>query len=227
MKKQPKQKKNQGKGFDIYSTQFFLIYSQCNLFKEVLLEYLEKIVNKKTKKQKYFISNYIIVNEQHKDEYPYKHVYIKLDKKMQIQKETFFDIRLDNKTIYHPNVQETKIKEKYYIPSGKPFVEFYYGKKFCRKPLYTENFNDKIAYRLDNKNWFDGYDKYPILVLNKFDGTQLFFSILLKILSGQQRKLEIKGSQELNYIKHVIITSNYLLDELYKDNNYNQEQLDW
>ncbi|CAG8727578.1 42719_t:CDS:1, partial [Gigaspora margarita] len=120
-----------------------------------------------------------------------------------------------------------KIEKEYYIPPGKPFVEFHYGDKFCRKSSYTEKFNDKIVDRLDNRNWFDGYNKYSILVLDEFDGMQLSFSTLLKILFGQQRKLEIKRSQELNYIKHVIISSNYILNELYKDNNYNQGQLDW
>ncbi|CAG8846874.1 33432_t:CDS:2 [Gigaspora margarita] len=228
MKRQLKQKKNKEKGFDIYSAQFFLTYSRCDLSKEALLKHLEKLVNKKTKQQKYFISHYIIVNKQHKDKYPHKHVYIKLNNKIQIQKETFFDIKLDNETTYHPNIQgKIKIEEEYYTSPEKPFVEFHYEDKFCGKLLYTEKFNDKIAYRLDNKNWFDGYDKHSILVLDEFDSTQLSFSTLLKILSGQQRKLEIKGLQELNYIKHVIISSNYTLNELYKDNNYDQGQLDW
>ncbi|KAF0342965.1 putative replication associated protein [Gigaspora margarita] len=120
-----------------------------------------------------------------------------------------------------------KIEEEHYTSFGKPFVEFHYKDKICGKSTYTEKFNDKIAYRLDSKNWFDGYDKYSILILDDFDGTNLFFSILLKILSGQQCRLEIKGSKKLNYIKHMIITSNYTLDELYKNDSYNQGQLDW
>ncbi|RIB07423.1 hypothetical protein C2G38_2046018 [Gigaspora rosea] len=97
----------------------------------------------------------------------------------------------------------------------------------CGKSSYAKNFDEKIAYWFDNKNWFDGYDKQPILILDDFDGTQLYYSIFLKILSGQQRRLEIKGSKELNYIKHVIITSNYSLKELYGKDDYNQDQLDW
>ncbi|RIB28775.1 hypothetical protein C2G38_2157133 [Gigaspora rosea] len=66
----------------------------------------------------------------------------------------------------------------------------------CGKSFYDENFDEKIAY------WFDSYDKQPILILDDFDSTQLYYSTFLKILSGQQRRLEIKGSKELNYIKH-------------------------
>ncbi|CAG8817765.1 2360_t:CDS:2, partial [Gigaspora rosea] len=96
---------------------------------------------------------------------------------------------------------KTKIEEQYYESLGKPF----------------------IVYWFDNKNWFDGYDKQPILILDNFDGTQLYYSTFLKILSGQQRRLEIKGSKELNYIKHVIITSNYSLKELYRKDDYNRD----
>ncbi|RIB05626.1 hypothetical protein C2G38_2280040 [Gigaspora rosea] len=126
-------------------------------------------------------------------------------KKIRIQKETFFDIKLEDETIYHPNIQgvrstkavidyilkhadyiskykidnlqiaqiiiekeikegryitnnklakeyfktytlynkrlidwKTKIKEQYYKSLGKPFVEFHYGDKMCRKSSYAE-----------------------------------------------------------------------------------------
>ncbi|CAG8700105.1 10556_t:CDS:1, partial [Cetraspora pellucida] len=44
-----------------------------------------------------------------------------------------------------------KIEEEYYEPPGKPFVEFHYGNKNCRKLTYTEKYKDKEAYRLDDK----------------------------------------------------------------------------
>ncbi|RIB29090.1 Geminivirus Rep catalytic domain-containing protein [Gigaspora rosea] len=241
MKQQPKQKKNKEKGFDIYFSQFFLTYSRCNLTKEVLLEYLEKIVNKKTEKQKYFISNYIIVNENHKDESLHKHAYIKLDKKIQIRKKTLFDIKLEDETIYHPNIQGVRstkavidyiLKHDDYISKYKidnlQIAQIIIEKEIkeeikCVENHSIENFDEKIVYWFDNKNWFDGYDKQPILILDNFDGTQLYYSTFLKILSGQQRRLEIKGSKELNYIKHVIITSNYSLKELYRKDDYNRD----
>ncbi|RIB18062.1 hypothetical protein C2G38_2185703 [Gigaspora rosea] len=132
-------------------------------------------------------------------------------------------------TLYNKRLIDwkTKIEEQYYKSLGKPFDEFHYGDKMYGKSSYTKNFNEKIAYWFDNKNLFDGYDKQPILILDDFDGTQLYYSAFLKILSGQQRRLEIKGSKELNYIKHVIITSNYSLKELYRKDDYNQDQLDW
>ena len=59
------------------------------------------------------------------------------------------------------------------------------------------------------------------------NGSQLLFSICLRILSGQQRRLEVKGSQELNRVKHVIITSNNFYTEWYKNLSYDQNQLEW
>ncbi|RIB05618.1 hypothetical protein C2G38_2219172 [Gigaspora rosea] len=174
MKQQPKQKKNKEKGIYIYSLQFFLTYSRYNLTKEASLEYLEKIVNKKTEKQKYFISNYIIVNENHKDESLHKY--------------------LEDETIYHPNIQgvrstkaiiiekeikegryitnnkfakeypktytlynkqlidwKTKIEEQYYKSLGKPFVEFHYRDKICGKSSYAENFDERLHIDLITK----------------------------------------------------------------------------
>ena len=58
------------------------------------------------------------------------------------------------------------------------------------------------------------------------NGSQLLFSICLRILSGQQWRLEVKGSQELNRIKHVIITSNNFYTEWYKNLSYDQNQLE-
>ncbi|CAG8495013.1 7134_t:CDS:2 [Gigaspora margarita] len=144
-----------------------------------------------------------------------------------IEKEIKESRHITNATIAKEYPKTFVIYKKHYTSFSKPFVEFYYEDKMCGKSIYTEKFNDKIAYRLDSKNWFNSYDKHSILILDNFDGTNLFFSILLKILSGQQRRLEIKGSKELNYIKHVIIISNYILDELYKNDSYNREQLDW
>ncbi|RIB18782.1 hypothetical protein C2G38_2183592 [Gigaspora rosea] len=162
-------------------------------------------------------------------------------KKYEFEKNLFFDIKLEDETIYHSNIQgiiiekeikegryitnnklakeysktytlynkqlidwKTKIEKQYYKSLGKPFVEFHYGDKMCGKSSYAKNFDEKIAYWFDNKNWFDGYDKQPILILDDFD-----------------------GSKELNYIKHAIITSNCLLKELYRKDDYNQDQLDW
>ncbi|CAG8853551.1 28691_t:CDS:1, partial [Gigaspora margarita] len=62
-----------------------------------------------------------------------------------------------------------KIEEEHYTTFEKLFVEFHYGDKLYEKLLYTEKFNKKIAYWLDNKNWLDGYNKYSILVLDKFN----------------------------------------------------------
>jgi hypothetical protein len=77
-----KKQKKKEKGFDLYSTQINLTYARYALSNDALKEYLEKIINKKTESTKYYLSNYIIANELHADGYPYKHVYLKLDKKI-------------------------------------------------------------------------------------------------------------------------------------------------
>ncbi|KAF0337132.1 putative replication associated protein [Gigaspora margarita] len=233
MKQTKKQKINKSKGFDIHISQLFLTYSRCNLTKEELLEYLEKIINKKTEKQKYFINRTVfhpniqgVRSSKCVIDYILKH---EIKEGRHITNATIAKEYPKTFVIYSKRLIDWKIKieEEHYASFGKPFVEFHYGDKMYGKSIYTEKFNDKIAYRLDSKNWFDGYNKHSILILDDFDGTNLFFSILLKILSGQQHRLEIKGSKELNYIKHMIITSNYTLDELYKNDSYNRGQLDW
>ncbi|CAG8677360.1 14564_t:CDS:2, partial [Dentiscutata erythropus] len=260
--------------------------------KKKLLEFFEKIFSKRTIITTYYLSNYIIVSEPHRDGNSHKHVYLKLDKKIRIRKETFFDIKTQE-SLYHPNIQgvrstksvidyilkfgdyiskykidnlkvaqtvikreieegryitnskiaqdypstytiygkrlldwKTKIEEEYYKHPGNPFVEFHYGDKHCGKSTYVEKFSDKEAYRLEN-HWFDGYNAQKILVIDEFNGSQLQYTTLLKILSGQQQRLEIKGSKELSHIKHVIITSNFDIKSLYQNLEYNKDQLGW
>ena len=55
MRQTKKQKINKSKGFNIHTSQFFLTYSRCNLTKEELLEYLEKIINKKQKNKNFLL----------------------------------------------------------------------------------------------------------------------------------------------------------------------------
>jgi hypothetical protein len=120
---------------------------------------------------------------------------------------------------------KVRIEEDYYKPLGKPFVEFHYGDKYCGKSTYAKKFTTKEAYSLEN-NWFDRYSGQKILIINEFNGSQLQYSTLLKILSGQQQRLEIKGAKELNYIIHVIITSNFDIRSLYQNLDYNKGQLE-
>jgi predicted nucleic acid-binding protein len=106
--------------FDLHSSQFFLTYSKCELTKDKILEYLNKIINKETLKKTYHISNYIIVNESHEDGTPHKHIYLKLDKKIRIKDKTFFDIKTET-TIEHPNIQgvrSTKAVIDYILKHG-------------------------------------------------------------------------------------------------------------
>ncbi|CAG8779130.1 19247_t:CDS:2, partial [Cetraspora pellucida] len=239
-------------GFDLYSSQFFLTYSRCSLTKNQVLEEIKKIIKPKKIDKKYYICNYIIALEYHEDGYPHIYVYLKLDKKLCTRKETFFDIKIDD-IIYHPNIQgvrspkqvedyilknrdyiskykidnlkiaqkviERKIKEGIYITSSMIAKE--YPKTFV---IYGKRLLDwKIKIE-------EEYYKPPgqeILIIDEFTESQLYFSTLLKILSGQQRRFDIKEAKEINRVKHMIITSNKKLNDIYKSFEYNEEQFDW
>ncbi|CAG8547065.1 6514_t:CDS:1 [Dentiscutata heterogama] len=154
-----------------------------------------------------------------------------------------------NKAIYMVNsgttIREIAIKcPKTYVKSGrglenlkarvdeknfkfkKPFVEVHYGDKNCGKSSYTELYPDDIAYRFD-EGYFDGYDGQEILILDEFNGSQLKLAVFLKIMSGQQRRFNIKGKKVINNVRHIIITSNKHYTEWYERNKYDMGQSEW
>ncbi|CAG8720972.1 26023_t:CDS:1 [Racocetra persica] len=130
---------------------------------------------------------------------------------------------------HHGGLEKLKarVDEKEHKFKGKPFVEVHYGDKNCGKSSYTELYSDDIAYRLDDIGYFDGYDGQEILIFDEFNGNQVALDVFLKITSGQQRQLNVKGKKVINKVRHVIVTSNKHPKEWYKKNKYNEEQSDW
>ncbi|CAG8704449.1 13712_t:CDS:2, partial [Gigaspora rosea] len=161
---------------------------------------------------------------------------------------------LEDETIYHPNIQGVRSTKAVidYILKHADYISKYkidnlqIAQIIIEKEIKEGRYitNNKLAkeyfktYTLYNKRLIDWKTKIkeqyykslgkPFVEFHYGDKiTQLYYSTFLKILSRQQQRLEIKGSKELNYIKHVIITSNYSLKELYRKDDYNRNQLDW
>lgn len=80
-----------------YAKGWFLTYPKCPLTKEQMLERL---------KTKFKILEYIICEEQHKDETPHLHAFIKLNRRTYFKKD-LFDVSCDGKD-YHGNYQVAK-----------------------------------------------------------------------------------------------------------------------
>jgi len=83
------------KKFRINSRSVFLTYPQCSLDKQILLNFLASL--------KHEASYIIVCHEKHKDGSPHLHAVVKFQNKVDIKKETYFDING-----FHPNIQTTK-----------------------------------------------------------------------------------------------------------------------
>lgn len=82
------------KSFRINAKSFFLTYPQCSLSKQELKDFLD------TKGR----STYILIGrELHEDGQPHLHALVSYEKKLNVKRETFFDI-----LGYHPNIQAAK-----------------------------------------------------------------------------------------------------------------------
>lgn len=100
--------------FRINAKSVFLTYPQCDLTKELMMNYLASL--------KHECSYIIVCEEKHEDGSPHLHAVLKFKKKVDIRSESFFDING-----FHPNIQTTKNinasiqyckKEKCYLEEG-------------------------------------------------------------------------------------------------------------
>lgn len=96
--------KEEKKEFRINAQTFALTYSQCNLSKERVTFFI---------KNKRPIEHIVTCKEYHKDGNRHLHVYVRFQQKLNIKKETFFDIT-DCGTTYHPNIQACKLPQNWY-----------------------------------------------------------------------------------------------------------------
>lgn len=63
--------------------------------------------------------------------------------------------------------------------------------------------------------WYDTYDAHEVILLDDFDGSDITFTFLLRLLDRYHLLSPVKGSYANWAPKHVIITSNYPIDEWY------------
>ena len=128
-------KNNIKKEFRLYSKKMFLTYSQINksfdlnledlLIKQQVLQQLEEKIKNKTTK----IKDYLISLEYHQDGNKHIHVFLELEKRIDILDSSFFDLIFmdDNKKEYiiHGNYQVGKNKDSilnYLIKSDINFL---------------------------------------------------------------------------------------------------------
>jgi hypothetical protein len=104
-------KNEKKKAFRAQYKDFGLTYSRCPLEREVLVEELAKILDKRGLS----MQNFYVARETHKDEAKdgkvdtmfHLHIWFKLTSKPNFKSSTCFDITLDGKT-YHPNIGKKK-----------------------------------------------------------------------------------------------------------------------
>lgn len=112
------------------------------------------------------------------------------------------------------------IHRKYVIKEDLPVLENYwiYGPSGCGKSRYVRDHFPQFFSKRMNK-WWDGYNHEDTVLLDDMDDTHSFLGHDLKIWADRYAfPAEVKGGN-YNSIrpKHVIVTSQYTLSEVFKD----------
>lgn len=120
-----KKRKNPEKGYRLNCQQIFLTYPQCDLELELVKDKLIEIV-KEFNNSSNSIDKYIIAREKHVDGNNHLHVYLLLEKKINIRNERAFDIDK-----HHPNVQGVR--------SWKNVIKY-----VTKEGNYISNYENKV-----------------------------------------------------------------------------------
>jgi len=75
------------------------------------------------------------------------------------------------------------------------------------------------AYWKQRSNWWDGYDRHEVIIIDEYYGW-LPFDLLLRLCDRYPLLLETKGGQVQCVCKHVIITSNTIPHKWYRGDIY-------
>lgn len=97
----------------------------------------------------------------------------------------------------------------------KPLVSYYYGPTGCGKSLTAELCFPDAYWKSPNK-WWGGYNGSSTIILDDFYGW-LPFHDMLRLLDGYPLRVERKGGELPVTSARIIITSNRLPTQLYKD----------
>lgn len=128
------------KEFRINAQNFALTYPRCYLTTDRVQTFI---------KNKRAIDHIVTCTEKHKDGTPHLHVYVRFQKKLNIKKETFFDIK-ENDKLYHPNIQVMKYPQKWYeyVKKDGNFIEDF-NWDFLSQCNYIKRKNDFEAFKMD------------------------------------------------------------------------------
>jgi len=95
-------------------------------------------------------------------------------------------------------------------------VIVYWGKTGTGKTrqVYTFHRPEEI-YAHPGEQWFDGYDRHPIVLFDDFNGSEFKLAYLLKLLDRYPMRVPVKGNYVQWVPKKVFITSNKSPDDWY------------
>ena len=125
---------------------------------------------------------------------------------------------------------------KYYEPPRKWTDDFefiwIYGPTECGKTRDVLTTMCKREYELgdvyvtmSNGQWWDGYDRHPVVLIDDFRSSFCTFSELLQICQPVEKKIQIKGSARQLVANKIIVTTCKSPLEVYQGVDENRDQL--
>jgi hypothetical protein len=110
-----------------------------------------------------------------------------------------------------------KYKEK--PRNWKPMVYWFYGSTGTGKTRNAiDLFQNDCYIKSNNDKWFEGYDAHERVLFDDFRSSTLPFHFLLQLLDRYACRVECKGSTRQFLAKHIIITTPYHPETMYRTN---------
>ncbi|UUG66199.1 replication associated protein [Calfel virus LSF17_cyc102] len=108
----------------------------------------------------------------------------------------------------------------------KTEVHFYWGPTGTGKSKKANEEANKIGtvYHKPRGEWWDGYEQQDCVIMDDFYGW-IPYDELLRLCDRYPYRVPVKGGYEIFNSKHIFITSNKPIDELYKFNNFSPDPL--
>lgn len=108
----------------------------------------------------------------------------------------------------------------------KTIVHYYWGETGTGKSKTAKEEAEKIGsiYYKPRGEWWDGYEQQDCVIIDDFYGW-LPYDELLRICDRYPHRVPVKGGYEIFNSKHIFITSNKPIEEIYKFDRYTKEPL--
>jgi hypothetical protein len=170
------------KKFRLCRKKYFLIYSQCCVLKEELLEFVLK---------KFPVENYLISQEFHADGNQHLHVYLSFKKKYNVRNTRVFDYVNSSGKVFHPNIEAVKSS----VATLKYLTKF--DKNFVTNLEVDENGNTlSLSQQLKEIVEKEGVNKalsfyaknYPGKVATSFNSVKSNLNAYAKYLNSKREK---------------------------------------